>query len=85
MDLLIRDVRLDDAEAIVGILNPIIESGAYSALDTPFTVEEEVEFIRNFPGAACSTWPKIPRTIELSAFRTWSPTPLTLMLSITWG
>jgi L-amino acid N-acyltransferase YncA len=40
---------VDDAEAIVGILNPIIESGAYSALDTPFTVEEEVEFIRNFP------------------------------------
>jgi len=43
------EVRSDDAEAIVGILNPIIESGAYSALDTPFTVEDEGEFIRNFP------------------------------------
>ena len=49
MDLLIREVGLGDAEAIVGILNPIIESGAYSALDTPFTVEAEREFIRNFP------------------------------------
>ena len=49
MDLLIRDVRLDDAVAIADILNPIIESGAYSALDTPFTVEDEEEFIRNFP------------------------------------
>ena len=49
MDLLIREVRSDDAEALVGILNPIIESGAYSALDTPFTVEAEREFLRNFP------------------------------------
>lgn len=49
MDLLIREVRSDDAEAIVGILNPIIESGAYSALDTPFTVEAEREFLHNFP------------------------------------
>ncbi len=49
MDLLIREVRSDDAEAILGILNPIIESGAYSALDTPFTVEDEAEFIGNFP------------------------------------
>lgn len=49
MDLLIREVRADDARAIVGILNPIIESGAYSALDTPLTVEAEREFIRDFP------------------------------------
>jgi len=49
MDSLIREVRPDDAEAIVSILNPIIESGVYSALDTPLTVEDEREFIRNFP------------------------------------
>jgi len=49
MDLLVREVRPEDAEVIVGILNPIIESGAYSALDTPLTVEAEREFIRNFP------------------------------------
>ena len=49
MDLLIREVRPEDAEAIASILNPIIESGAYSALDTPFTVEAEREFICSFP------------------------------------
>jgi L-amino acid N-acyltransferase YncA len=49
MALLIREARLDDAEAVVGILNPIIESGMYSALDTPLTVEAERDFIRNFP------------------------------------
>jgi L-amino acid N-acyltransferase YncA len=48
MDLVIRQVRSDDAEAVAGILNPIIASGVYSALDTPFTVEAEREFIRNF-------------------------------------
>ena len=49
MDVHIREVRSDDAGAIVAILNPIIESGVYSALDTPLTVEAEREFIRNFP------------------------------------
>lgn len=49
MDLLIREVRLDDAEAIVSILNPIIEAGVHTALDTPLTAEAEREFITNFP------------------------------------
>lgn len=49
MDLVVREVRPEDAEAIVGILNPIIESGAYSALDTPATVEAELDFIGDFP------------------------------------
>ncbi len=49
MDLLVREVRPDDAGAILSVLNPIIESGVYSALDTPFTVEAEREFIRGFP------------------------------------
>jgi len=49
MDLLIREVRLDDAEAIVSILNPIIEAGVHTALDTPLTAEAEQEFIANFP------------------------------------
>lgn len=49
MDLLIREVRLDDAEAIISILNPIIEAGLYTVLDTPFTAQAEREFITNFP------------------------------------
>lgn len=42
MELLIREVQVDDAEAIVGILNPIIQAGIYTAFDTPFTVEDEI-------------------------------------------
>jgi L-amino acid N-acyltransferase YncA len=49
MDLLIREVRLDDAEAIVGILNTIIEAGTYTVLDTPLTPEAERDYIANFP------------------------------------
>jgi L-amino acid N-acyltransferase YncA len=48
MDLCVRDVRLDDAEAIIGILNPIIAARRFSALDTPLTIEQEREFIRTF-------------------------------------
>jgi L-amino acid N-acyltransferase YncA len=48
VELLIREARPDDAASIVAILNPIIEAGIYSVLDTPFTVEEEREFIASF-------------------------------------
>lgn len=46
---LIRDVRPDDAGAIVGILNPIVEAGVYTAFDTPLTVEAERGYILSFP------------------------------------
>ena len=45
----IRHAVVDDAEGIVAILNPIIATRRYSAFDTPLTVEEERQFIRNFP------------------------------------
>src|SRR5687768_14037380 len=46
----IRDVRIEDAEEILAILNPIIAARCYTAMDTPFTLGEEREFIRTFPG-----------------------------------
>ena len=49
MQLLIRPAQPEDAAAIVAIFNPIIESGKYTAFDTPFTVEAEREYIANFP------------------------------------
>ena len=42
----IRDVRIEDAEDIAAILNPIIAARLLTALDTPVTVEQEREFIR---------------------------------------
>lgn len=49
MDWLVREARPEDAEAIVGIFNPIIATGLYTVFDTPFTVEAEREYILNFP------------------------------------
>ena len=49
MELLIRPVRVEDAVALVDILNPIIETGKYTVLDTPFSVEDEREYLAGFP------------------------------------
>ena len=49
MELEIREARPDDAEAIVGILNPIIAAGVFTAFDTPFTPDFEREYIKSFP------------------------------------
>jgi L-amino acid N-acyltransferase YncA len=49
MAIEIRDVRTEDAEEILAIFNPIIAARRYTAMDTPFIVEVEREFIRTFP------------------------------------
>jgi L-amino acid N-acyltransferase YncA len=49
MELSVRDVEPGDAEALVRILNPIIEARVYTAFDTPFTVEPERDYLLNFP------------------------------------
>jgi len=49
MHLEIREARPEDAEAVVRVLNPIIEAGAYTVFDTPFTADAEREYILRFP------------------------------------
>lgn len=49
MTVIVREARPDDAEAIVRIFNPIIESGLYTVFDRPFTVEEERRYIETLP------------------------------------
>jgi L-amino acid N-acyltransferase YncA len=46
--LLTRPARPEDAEAIVGILNPIIAAGRFTVFDTPFTVEAERQYLAAF-------------------------------------
>jgi L-amino acid N-acyltransferase YncA len=53
--------------------NPIIESGVYSALDTPFTVEAEREFIRNFPRRGVFQMAEDPRDHKAVGFQTLEP------------
>ncbi|PKH06195.1 GNAT family N-acetyltransferase [Moritella sp. Urea-trap-13] len=49
MKLIIRDVQKADAQGIMDILNPIIEGGLYTILDSTFSLEEEEQFIQDFP------------------------------------
>lgn len=49
MTLVVRQVTVEDAQGITEVLNPIIEEGLYTILDTTFSVEEEKSFIVNFP------------------------------------
>jgi L-amino acid N-acyltransferase YncA len=49
MTVIVREARPDDAESIVRIFNPIIESGRYTVFDRPFTVAEERRYIEAFP------------------------------------
>ena len=49
MEVLIRDACPDDAEAVVGILNPIIAAGGYTVLEGPLSPEAERRFIAGFP------------------------------------
>ena len=51
MEIEIRDVTVEDAEEILAILNPIIAARCYTAMDSPFTVEVEREFIRTLPAS----------------------------------
>lgn len=46
--VVIRRVRPADAAAVARILNAVIENGAFSLLDTPFSEREECEYIERF-------------------------------------
>jgi L-amino acid N-acyltransferase YncA len=73
MDLLIREAQPDDAEAIVAILNPIIEAGIYTAFDTPFTVEAEREYIVNFPQRGIFHVAVRPQDQKIVGFQSMEP------------
>jgi len=45
MELVIRDVKPDDAAGIVSVFNPIIEARSFTLFDTPFTIEAERSYI----------------------------------------
>jgi L-amino acid N-acyltransferase YncA len=49
MQVEVRTAVAEDAEAIVNILNPIIEAGVYTAFDTPLTADEERRYIATMP------------------------------------
>ncbi|MDA0119474.1 GNAT family N-acetyltransferase [Vibrio sp. T11.5] len=49
MEVTIREVKIEDADGVRGVLNPIIEQGKFTVIDTPFSLVDEQTFIRQFP------------------------------------
>lgn len=72
-DLLIRSVRPDDAGAIVAILNPIIEAGEHTVLDTLLTVEFERRYIDSFPQRGVFTVAERPENHQVVGFQSLEP------------
>lgn len=49
MEFSIRVVKEEDAASIVDLLNAIIEEEIFTVMDGPLSVEEQIDFIREFP------------------------------------
>ena len=49
MHVEVRPAVVEDADAIVNILNPIIDAGVYTAFDTPLTADAERRYISTLP------------------------------------
>jgi L-amino acid N-acyltransferase YncA len=73
MDILVRDVRLDDAEAVVRVMNPIIQSGQYTILDTPMTTEVERRYIAELPPRAVFLVAQMPGEDKIVGLQTMEP------------
>lgn len=73
MDVRIREAWSEDAEAIVGILNPIIEAGRFTALDTPLTADEERQYISGFPNRGIFHVAEDQQSQKVVGFQTLEP------------
>lgn len=73
MELTIRPATEDDVAAILTVLNPIIETGRYTAFDTPFTAEEERGFIRSLPPRGICLVAECPGDGRILGFQTLTP------------
>ncbi len=73
MDLRVRNVRPDDAEQVIEIINPIIEAGIYTAFDTPFTVGQERRYIEALPERGIFLVAEQPQGGRLVGFQSMEP------------
>jgi L-amino acid N-acyltransferase YncA len=49
MNITVREAHLYDAQGIINVLNPIIETKKYSAMVRRITLEREQNYLRDFP------------------------------------
>jgi hypothetical protein len=81
-EIQIRGGVLDDAEALVSLLNPIIEGGT-TALDTMLTVADERDYIASLPERAIFLVRHGRSTERSSGAKAWNRSRLGRTPSIT--
>ena len=75
IDLTVREATVADATGIVDVFNPIFESGLYTSILTPFSVEEEEEYIRNLSERAMLHIAVLPTEGRVVGFQGLQPFP----------
>ncbi|MDA1315304.1 MAG: GNAT family N-acetyltransferase [Acidobacteria bacterium] len=73
MNLVIRAVEPEDAEQVVGILNPIIAAGIHTVFDQPFSVQAEREYIEQFPERGVFLAAVAPEAGRIVGFQSMEP------------
>jgi L-amino acid N-acyltransferase YncA len=73
MALLVREACLEDAAAIVAIMNPIIAAGVFTVFDAPFTIEAEEAFLRGFPARGIFHVAVDPSDQQVRGFQVMEP------------
>lgn len=49
MNYSIRTATENDAESIIDLLNPIIAAGTYTVMEGPISLDDQLDYMRNFP------------------------------------
>ena len=75
IDLTVREATVADAIGIVDVFNPIIASGLYTSILTPFSVEEEEQYIRNLSERAMLHVAVLPTEGRVVGFQGLQPFP----------
>lgn len=67
----IRDATENDAQGIVGVLNPIIDARVYTVFDTPLTLDAERAYLERFP--ARGIWKVAVEDADIAGFQIVEP------------
>ena len=71
----VREATVEHAEGIVAVFNPIIESGLYTTITQPFSVQEERDFIQQLPERGILHVAVADDSLKVAGFQGLTPFP----------